>query len=59
VPCFSDLAVVRDRDAQAVEREDLVTSGVPQRHELQARIARGVSDLSDEIASLHEPKCRR
>jgi hypothetical protein len=50
--------MVRDRDAWTVQREDLVTAGVAQRRELQTRVVRGVAKLPDEIASLHEGKCR-
>jgi len=50
--------VVRDRDAETVEREDLMTSGVAQRRELQTRFVGGVAELSDEVTSLDERKCR-
>jgi len=39
-------------------REDLVTSGMAQRHELKARVARGVAEVLDAITSLHEEKCK-
>jgi hypothetical protein len=50
--------VVGDRDAQTVEREDLVTAGVAQRRELDPRGGCCVTELSDEVSSLDEGKCK-
>ena len=36
----------------------LVAAGVAQRHELERRVDGGVTELSEEVASLHERKCK-
>ncbi len=48
--------MIRDRDAVTPEREDLVPTGVPKRHEFDPGAESGSTELLQEITPFHKSK---